>query len=86
MMVRPWPFVEVRTGTVRDTLKASPELSVTTDKQPVLVRTARRFLGRGSLGIVGAGLDVLAIDKRLALAPVVRLLEGSRSWLGAAVS
>ena len=39
-------FVEVRTRTVRDELTALPELSVTEEKQRVLVRTAKRFLSR----------------------------------------
>src|ERR1700682_5818794 len=43
-------FVEVRTRTVRDALSALPELSVTTDKQRVVVRTARRFLGERHVG------------------------------------
>jgi Holliday junction resolvase-like predicted endonuclease len=40
-------FVEVRTRTVREELTALPQLSVTTDKQRTVVRTARRFLGEG---------------------------------------
>jgi len=43
-------FVEVRTRTVSDTMTALPELSVTTDKQRVVVRTARRFLGERHVG------------------------------------
>jgi Holliday junction resolvase-like predicted endonuclease len=37
-------FVEVRTRTLRDDLTALPELSITTDKQRVVARTAQRFL------------------------------------------
>jgi len=44
-------FVEVRTRTVRDdALPALPELSVTTDKQRVVVRTAWRFLSERHVG------------------------------------
>ena len=43
-------FVEVRTRTVSDVTTALPELSVTTDKQRVVVRTARRFLGERHVG------------------------------------
>src|SRR5580765_6075829 len=37
-------FVEVRTRTVRDDSPALPELSVTREKQRVVIRTAQRFL------------------------------------------
>jgi Holliday junction resolvase-like predicted endonuclease len=37
-------FVEVRTRTLREEFTALPELSVTTDKQRVLIRTAQRAL------------------------------------------
>src|SRR5260370_3468773 len=37
-------FVEVRTRTLRDDLTALPELSITTDKQRVVARTAHRSL------------------------------------------
>src|SRR4029077_4909985 len=37
-------FVEVRTRTLREDLTALPELSITTDKQRVVARTAERFL------------------------------------------
>jgi putative endonuclease len=57
-------FVEVRTRTVRDALTALPELSVTTDKQRVVVRTARRFLGERHVGDCPCRFDVLAIDNR----------------------
>jgi hypothetical protein len=41
--------VEVRQRTVRDdALPALPEFSVTTDKQRVVVRTARRFFERAA--------------------------------------
>jgi len=56
-------FVEVRTHTVRDdALPALPELSVTTDKQRVVVRT-----------ICPCRVDVLAIDNRPGMPPEVRL-------------
>jgi putative endonuclease len=66
-------FVEVRTRTVRDALSALPELSVTTDKQRVVVRTARRFLGERHVGDCPCRFDVLAIDNRPGKAPEVRL-------------
>ena len=66
-------FVEVRTRTVREELTALPELSVTTDKQRVVVRTARRFLGERHVGECPYRFDVLAIDNRPGMAPEVRL-------------
>lgn len=42
-------FAEVRTRTVKEDVGALPELSVTEEKQRVVVRTAQRFLtGRGA--------------------------------------
>jgi len=66
-------FVEVRTRTVRDALTALPELSVTTDKQRVVVRTARRFIGERHVGDCPLRFDVLAIDNHPGMAPEVRL-------------
>src|ERR1700687_1418178 len=66
-------FVEVRTRTVREQWSALPELSVTTDKQRVVVRTARRFLGERHVGDCPCRFDVLAIDNRPGKAPEVRL-------------
>jgi putative endonuclease len=67
-------FVEVRTRTVRDdALPALPELSVTTDKQRVVVRTARRFLSERHVGDCPCRFDVLAIDNRPGMPPDVRL-------------
>ena len=67
-------FVEVRTRTVRDdALPALPELSVTTDKQRVVVRTARRFLSERHVGDCACRFDVLAIDNRPGMPPDVRL-------------
>jgi putative endonuclease len=43
-------FVEVRTRTVREELTALPELSVTMDKQRVVVRTAQRSLSEWHVG------------------------------------
>jgi putative endonuclease len=58
-------LVEVRTRTVRDdALPDLPELSVTTDKQRVVVRTARRFLSERHVGDCPCCFDVLAIDNR----------------------
>ena len=66
-------FVEVRTRTVSDAMMALPELSVTTDKQRVAVRTARRFLGERHVGDCPCRFDVLAIDNRPGMPPEVRL-------------
>ena len=66
-------FVEVRTRTVREELKALPELSVTTDKQRVLIRTAQRFLLERRAGDCPCRFDVLAIDNRPGMPPEVRL-------------
>ena len=66
-------FVEVRTRTVREEISALPELSVTTDKQRVVVRTARRFLGERHVGACPCRFDVLAIDNRPGMPPEVRL-------------
>jgi putative endonuclease len=66
-------FVEVRTRTVGDGLPGLPELSVTTDKQRVVVRTAWQFLGEQNVGDCPCRFDVVAIDNRPGLPPVVRL-------------
>jgi putative endonuclease len=66
-------FVEVRTRTVREELSALPELSVTTDKQRVVVRTARRYLGERHVRECPRRFDVLAIDNRPGMPPAVRL-------------
>jgi putative endonuclease len=66
-------FVEVRTRTVREQWSALPELSVTTDKQRVVVRTAQRFLAERHVGDCPCRFDVLAIDNRPGVAPEVRL-------------
>jgi putative endonuclease len=66
-------FVEVRTRTVRSELPALPELSVTTEKQRVVKRTARRFLGERHVGECACRFDVLAIDNRPGQPPEVRL-------------
>src|SRR2546423_2016270 len=66
-------FVEVRTRTVREELTALPELSVTTDKQRVLVRTAQRFLAERHVGNCPCRFDVLAIDNYPGESPQIRL-------------
>jgi putative endonuclease len=59
-------FVEVRTRTVREgDLSGLPELSVTTDKQRNVVRTALRFLGERHVKECPCRFDVVAIDNRL---------------------
>jgi putative endonuclease len=66
-------FVEVRTRTVRDDFSALPELSITREKQHVVVRTAQRFLAECRMGECPCRFDVVAIDNRPGQAPVVRL-------------
>ena len=66
-------FVEVRTRTVKKDAAALPELSVTREKQHVVVRTAQRFLAERHVGECPCRFDVVAIDNRPGQAPVVRL-------------
>ena len=67
-------FVEVRTRTVRDgELSGLPELSVTTDKQRNVVRTALRFLGERHVTECPCRFDVVAIDNRIGEPPELRL-------------
>ena len=66
-------FVEVRTRTIRDDLPALPELSVTREKQHLVVRTAHRFLAERHVGECPCRFDVMAIDNCPGQAPVVRL-------------
>jgi putative endonuclease len=66
-------FVEVRTRTTREELAALPELSVTTDKQRMVVRTAQRFLAERHLRDCPCRFDVVAIDNRPGSSPELRL-------------
>jgi putative endonuclease len=66
-------FVEVRTRTIREDLPAQPELSVTREKQHLVVRTAQRFLAERHAGECPCRFDVMAIDNRPGKALVVRL-------------
>jgi putative endonuclease len=66
-------FVEVRTRTVREDLSALPELSITTDKQRVVARTAQLFLAERHVRECPCRFDVLAIDNQPGHAPAVRL-------------
>jgi putative endonuclease len=66
-------FVEVRTRTTREELAALPELSVTTDKQRMVVRTAQRFLAERHVRDCPCRFDVVAIDNRPGFAPELRL-------------
>jgi putative endonuclease len=67
-------FVEVRTRTVREgDLSGLPELSVTTDKQRNVVRTALRFLGERHVKECPCRFDVVAIDNRMGEPPELRL-------------
>jgi putative endonuclease len=66
-------FVEIRTRTIRDDTPALPELSVTTSKQGVLIRTAHRFLADRRLPACPTRFGVLAIDNVPGRLPVVCL-------------
>lgn len=66
-------FVEVRTRTTREEFTALPELSVTTDKQRVVVRTAQRFLAEHHVGECPCRFDVVAIDNHPGSSPALRL-------------
>ena len=67
-------FVEVRTRTLRDgELSGLPELSVTTDKQRVVIRTALRFLDERHIQECPCRFDVVAIDNRPGASPELRL-------------
>jgi len=54
-------------------MNALPELSVTPEKQHVVVRTARRFLGESHVKEWSCRFDVLAIDNRPGMPPQVRV-------------
>src|ERR1700732_2782691 len=66
-------FVEVRTRTIREDLPALPELSVTREKQHLVVRTAQRFLAERHVGDCPCRFDVMAIDNCPGQPPVARL-------------
>lgn len=66
-------FVEIRTRTIRDDTPALPELSVTTSKQSILIRTAHRFLADRRVPVCPTRFDVLAVDNIPGRLPVVRL-------------
>lgn len=66
-------FVEVRTRTVKEAATALPELSVTKEKQRLVVRTAQRFLAERHVAESPVRFDVVAIDNRPGQPPVVRL-------------
>lgn len=66
-------FVEVRTRTVKEDAAALPELSVTREKQRVVVRTAQRFLAERHVDECPLRFDVVAIDNHPGKPPVVRL-------------
>lgn len=66
-------FVEVRTRTVKKDSPALPELSVTREKQRVVVRTAQRFLAERHVEECPLRFDVVAIDNHPGKPPVARL-------------
>lgn len=66
-------FVEVRTRTVKEDAAALPELSVTREKQRIVVRTAQRFLAERHVEECPLRFDVVAIDNHPGKPPVLRL-------------
>jgi putative endonuclease len=66
-------FVEVRKRTTADGQAGLTEMSVTRDKQHVLIRTAKRFPAERHAGDCPCRCDVLAIDNRPGHPPAVRL-------------
>ena len=66
-------FVEVRTRTVKGDAVALPELSVTREKQRIVVRTARRFLAERHVEECPVRFDVVAIDNHPGKPPILRL-------------
>ena len=66
-------FVEVRTRTVGEQLSALPELSVTSAKQHVVARAAKRFLAERHVKDIPLRFDVLAIDNIPGSPPKIRL-------------
>jgi len=66
-------FVEVRTRTVHEDMPALPELSVSREKQDVVVRTAQRFLAERRAEECPYRFDAVAIDNHPGKPPVARL-------------
>lgn len=66
-------FVEVRTRTPISGQVALPELSVTQEKQRVVIRSAQQFLRERRVDQDACRFDVLAIDNHPGRSPVVRL-------------
>jgi len=66
-------FVEVRTRTPITGQVALPELSVTKEKQRVVIRSAQQFLRERRVDEDACRFDVLAIDNHPGSSPVVRL-------------
>jgi putative endonuclease len=72
-------FVEVRTRTPVEGQVALPELSVTKEKQRVVIRSAQQFLLERRVNEDACRFDVLAIDNHPGRSPVVRLLKDAFS-------
>jgi putative endonuclease len=66
-------FVEVRTRTAIEGHAALPELSVTKEKQRVVIRAAQQSLRERCIDEDARRFDVLAIDNHPGRAPVARL-------------
>jgi putative endonuclease len=69
-------FLEVRTRTIREDLPALPELSVTWEKQHLVVRTAQRFLAERHVGDCPGRFDVMVIDNGPRQPPVGPAAQG----------
>ena len=72
-------FVEVRTRAAVDGKTALPEMSITRGKHHVLVRTAHYFLRERHVKECPLRFDVVAIDNRPGILPVVRLHKAALS-------
>jgi len=66
-------FVEVRTRTVKEDAAALPELSVTQEKERMVIRTAQRFLAERHVEQCPVCFEVVAIDNHPGQPPIVRL-------------
>lgn len=66
-------FVEVRTRTATEGHTALPELSVTKEKQRIVMRAAQQFLRERRVDEDACRFDVLAIDNHPGKSPVARL-------------
>jgi putative endonuclease len=73
-------FVEVRTRTVREKMSGLPELSVSREKQHVVIRSAKMFLAERRVPECPCRFDVVAIDNLPGRPPAVRLHKDAFAW------